>query len=64
MCDFVLVEVGTGERKGQFARGTPSGISGCGIQGLEVKGATLAGEPVWPVLENRSSITVVQLLER
>lgn len=33
------------ERKRSISRGTPSGIFGCGIQGLEVKGTALAREP-------------------
>lgn len=52
------------ERKRSISRGTPSGIFGCGIQGLEVKGTALATEPGAASIGKRSSITVVQLLER
>lgn len=42
---FVFVAELELERKRSISRGTPSGIFGCGIQGLEVKGTALAREP-------------------
>lgn len=42
---FVFVAELELDRKRSISRGTPSGIFGCGIQGLEVKGTALAREP-------------------
>lgn len=58
------VEVGTGERKGQFLEAPLPVSPDEASKASRLKALRWQGEPVRPVLENRSSITVVQLLER